>query len=79
MKSSNTEKQVLPKLKVWLLEGKTITQNQALKLWRTSRLAVYIFRLRKDYGMKINTEIKYSGNDQYACYSLVKRKKVFQS
>jgi hypothetical protein len=68
-------KQVLPHLKVWLLQGKTITQNQALKLWRTSRLSVFIHRLRKDHGMKIRTELKYSADDSFAEYSLIITKK----
>ena len=50
------QKQVKARLKVHLLKGKSVTSNQALAMWHTSRLAVYINRLRDD-GMKIVTEI----------------------
>ena len=59
-----TSKQILPRLKAWLLQGKTITPYQCLSMWKCSRLAVYIHRLRRDQNMKIHTEIKYSGTDQ---------------
>ena len=49
--------------------GKTITQNQALKLWGTSRLAVYVNRLRND-GMDIHTEMVNFRGDTFARYSL---------
>lgn len=65
------QKDVKPRLKVHLLLGKTITQSQALKRWRTSRLAVYINRLRND-GMNIVTEMvtdKRTG-DIFARYKL---------
>lgn len=71
-------KNILPHLKAWLLQGKSITQLQALKLWRTTRLAVYVFRLRDEYKMNIHTEMVRSNGEQYACYSLVipKKKKL---
>lgn len=62
-------KQVKPRLKARLLMGKTITQNQALKLWGTSRLAVYVNRLRND-GMDIHTEMVNFRGDTFAKYSL---------
>jgi hypothetical protein len=74
------EKQVLAHLKVWLLQGKKITQAQALKMFRTSRLAVYIHRLRRRYRMDIKTEIRHKGDDVFAEYSLVipvKKQKLF--
>lgn len=67
------DKQVLAKLKIWLLEGNTITPNQALKKFRTSRLASYIHRLRKH--MDIKMKRIYSGSDQYAEYSISTNKK----
>jgi hypothetical protein len=74
----NKQKQVLAHLKIWLLQGKTITQSQALKMWKTSRLAAYVYRLRHGYHqMKIAKTMIYEKNgDQYAKYKLeVKPKK----
>lgn len=68
-------KQILPRLKAWLLQGKSITQLEALRLWNTTRLAVYIFRLRDKYKLQIHTEMIYSNGSQYACYSLITKKK----
>lgn len=67
------QKQVKARLKTRLLMGKTITQNQALSLWRTSRLAVFVNRLRNE-GMDIHTEMvtdKRTG-DVYGKYKLAK-------
>lgn len=71
------EKQVLAHLKIWLLQGKTITQSQALKMWKTSRLAAYIYRLRHGYHqMQIAKTMIYEKNgDQYAKYHLESRPK----
>lgn len=68
-------KDVLGHLKVHLLQGKTITQNQALKMWRTSRLATYVLRLRKQ-GMNIITTMRHENGDSFAEYSIPKRTKV---
>ena len=65
------QKQVKANLKTYLLMGKSITQAQALKRWKTSRLAVFINRLRND-GMEIDTEMvtdKRTG-DTFARYKL---------
>lgn len=67
------QKQVKARLKTYLLMGKSITQAQALKRWKTSRLAVFINRLRND-GMEIDTEMvtdKRTG-DVYGKYKLAK-------
>jgi hypothetical protein len=77
MSNEKKEKQVLARLKVWLLMGKTITPLQAWNKFHTSRLASYIHRLRHGmHQMKIaKTMIKYKG-DTYAEYRLdVKPKK----
>lgn len=63
------QKQVKARLKTRLLMGKTITQNQALSLWRTSRLAVFVNRLRNE-GMDIHTEMVNFKGDTFARYSL---------
>lgn len=63
-------KQVLPRLKVWLLEGKRITSNQALRMFGTNRLAEFIRRLRKEHGMKITTELVSEDGDVYGVYYL---------
>lgn len=63
-----TTPQFKPRIKIWLLQGKTLTPAIALKKWKCFRLAVYIRRLRQD-GFKIETTIKYNKNGtQYAEY-----------
>lgn len=78
MKNPPKEKQVLPRLKAWLLQGKKITHNQALSMWKTNRLAEYIRRLRES-GLTIYTEMKQDKGDVYGVYSINKPKKVFHS
>jgi len=68
-------KQILARLKTWLLLGRTITPNEALRRWSTSRLAVYVHRLHRDYRMNIETKMVNHNGDTFACYSLVKTKK----
>lgn len=65
------KKNVEPRLKVHLLQGKTITHNQAQRLWGTNRLAEYIRRLRKD-GMKIQMLMVYENGDSFGVYSIPK-------
>lgn len=69
--SEKKGKQILARLKVWLLTGKTVTSNQALSMWRTNRIAEYVSRLRKK-GFKIKTTMIYDGCDSYGVYSLVR-------
>lgn len=59
-------KQVKAHLKIHLLQGKSITQLQAFKLWKTTRLAVFINRLRRE-GMKIQTVMVKAGTD--SCFA----------
>lgn len=70
------EKNVQPKLKIWLLQGKSITHNQAQKMWGTNRLAEFIRRLRHDEGMNIITERKIENGSLFGVYRLVKKEKV---
>lgn len=44
-----TETQVLPRLKVHLLQGERISTLDGLKLFGTMRLSEYVRRLRQDY------------------------------
>lgn len=69
------KKNIEPKLRNYLLEGKTITHNQAQKRWGTNRLSEYIRRLRED-GMKISTEMVYENGDCYGVYKMVTKPKV---
>lgn len=60
--------QHLPRIKVWLLQGKVLTPRIAFARWNCWRLAVYIHRLRKQ-GFNIQTTIKYNSNGtQHAEY-----------
>lgn len=69
------EKNVKGRLRLILASGKTITPLQAWKHLGTSRLAVYIRRLRLE-GMEIETEIVTENGDTFARYRMVKAKKV---
>lgn len=62
-------KNVEARLKIWLLRGKEITHNQALRLFGTNRLAEFIRRLRKK-GLKIKTELISENGDVYGVYYL---------
>lgn len=73
-KESDMNKNVEAHLKVWLLQGRKITHNQALRLWRTNRLAEFIRRLRRR-GMNIKTELVSEDGDVYGVYSLEENKK----
>jgi len=61
------KKDIKPKLRQYLLKGNSITQLQALRKFGTSRLAVYILRLRQD-GLNIKTKMVHTPNDCYAKY-----------
>lgn len=69
-RTEQKQKQVLARLKIWLLMGNSITQLGALKKFKTTRLAVYIHRLKRQHKMDIETKIVRSGPDQYAVYKL---------
>lgn len=62
-------KNVEARLKIWLLRGREITHNQALRLFGTNRLAEFIRRLRKK-GLKIKTELVSEDGDVYGVYYL---------
>lgn len=70
------KKNVLPRLKIWLLQGKEITHNQAQKLWGTNRLSEFIRRLKVDHGMNIITERRIENGSMFGVYRLVKKPKV---
>ena len=63
------EKNIKECVKSYLMAGGTLTHNQALVMYGTNRLAVYIRRLRED-GMVINTTIVKEKDSTYGVYSL---------
>lgn len=65
-----TQKQVEPRLKIHLLQGKTITHNQAQKIFGTNRLAEYIRRLRRK-GMEIDMTMVSEKGDTFGVYRMV--------
>jgi hypothetical protein len=69
-------KDVVAHLKIWLLQGNRITHNQALRMWKTNRLAEFIRRLRRDHGMKIITELVSENGSVYGVYYLEQKEKV---
>lgn len=70
------KKNVLPQLKIWLLQGKEITHNQAQKLWGTNRLSEFVRRLRKDHGMDIDMQMVNVNGEVFGVYRLKKTPKV---
>lgn len=60
------QKQVQAKVRARLLDGKTITDAQCRALFKGTRLAAAIHRLRKEFD--IETEMVYHKGDQYAKY-----------
>jgi hypothetical protein len=69
------EKHVEKRLKLWLLSGKTVTHNQAQKMWKTNRIAEFVRRLRNK-GMNIITTMVTHDGDRFGVYSIPKEKKV---
>lgn len=69
-------KNVEARLKIHLLQGKSITHNEALRLFGTNRLAEYVRRLRED-GMPVITEKVNQGRvNSYGRYYLKPKAKV---
>ena len=56
---------------VYLKRYGTITSLKAFDHFKITRLGDVIFKLRKK-GVKINTELRWSGKTSYAVYSLQK-------
>lgn len=69
------KKNVEPRLKIWLLENKSISHNEAQKMWGTNRLAEYIRRLRNQ-GMNIEMKMTTSEGDTFGVYRLVQQPKI---
>lgn len=70
-------KSVLPKVKVYLLQGYTLTQRQCVEKWEGWRLADVVYKLKK-YGLKIQKKMirdKKRGVS-YAMYFIPKRATV---
>lgn len=66
-------KQIQSRVKVHLLSGKSITHNECLKMFKGSRLAASIYRLRKD-GLNITGTMHYEPDGtQYMRYKLEKK------
>lgn len=76
MNNHKRQKDFKAKVKYHLLQGKTITHNQALRMWRCSRLSSCIHRLRRDDNMKIITTMRKEDGIEFAEYSLAKKPKV---
>jgi hypothetical protein len=68
------KKNVEPRLKIHLLEGKSITHNEAQAIFGTNRLAEYIRRLRRK-GMDIEMELIKTAEDVYGRYFIKQDKK----
>jgi hypothetical protein len=69
------KRNVLAKLKIWLLQGKTITGLQALNKFGTMRLAEYVRVLRKDHGLDIKMQWVVKNGKRFGEYWLTKPKR----
>lgn len=58
-------------LKDWILEGKPITQREAIEKWNYYRLSAGIFRLRNEFNIPIKTTIGHNPDSAYAIYQLI--------
>lgn len=76
MKEKPDPKHVQKRLRLWLLSGKTITSKEAWIMFRTSRLAEYIRRCKRNDGLNIETKMVVENGDTFARYSLIKEEKV---
>lgn len=56
-----------PRIKIWLLRGRKLTNAIAIKQWKCYRLSEYIRRLRND-GMRIKTTMIQNANG--TCYAV---------
>lgn len=74
-KDGSRSNRVLPRLKVHLLKGKTITGLEALEMFGTMRLAEFIRKLRHDHFMPIETKMVSENGKHFAEYFLPKSKK----
>lgn len=73
------KKHVEKRLRLWLLSGRTITHNQAQKLFGTNRLAEFVRRLRHDRGkqsLNIEMTMVTHNGDTFGVYKYVPEKKM---
>lgn len=63
------------RVRLWILSGKSLTENEALAKFNCRRLASVIGKMRKE-GIKIRTELISENGDCFAEYSLKKQNKV---
>lgn len=68
MTAKHCEKRVFE----WLLTGKTLTHNQAQRMFKTNRLAEYVRRLRKK-DLAIPCRMVYTNKESYGVYHLRRR------
>lgn len=68
-------KNVLPRVKVHLLRGRTLTGLEALQKFGTMRLAEYVRVLRHEHGMNIQTRMIERNGKRIGEYYLPIRKK----
>ena len=60
-------KHLKPRIKTYLLQGKKVTVLQALKMWGTTELRVYVSRLIKD-GYNVQSEEVKKGKKRFNRY-----------
>lgn len=76
MKQKLKKKDILPRLKLWLLSGKEITHIQALRKFGTNRLSEYVRRLRRNENMNIVTITRIENGSMFGVYKYVPKEKV---
>lgn len=70
------KKNVLPRLKTHLLQGKSITHIEALRMFGTNRLAEFIRQLRHDHGLNIEMTWVVRNGSRFGEYRLAKKKRT---
>lgn len=70
-----TDTQILPRLKIHLLEGERISTLDGLKLFQTMRLSEYIRRLRKTLTIECDMVTDPNTGKRYGVYYIPKTTK----
>lgn len=74
-KDGSRSNNVLPRLKVHLLKGNSITSLEALKMFGTMRIAEFIRKLRHDQSLPIETRLVRANGKTFGEYFIPKTKK----
>lgn len=66
----------LAKVKLHLLQGKSLTSWQAITWWRNTRLSAYIHKLKREHRLPIESEDIKKDGKVYSRYFIPRKPKV---